>query len=40
VARNLEAFLNRQANKVDGIPEDEIDAAIDEALRSARHHHA
>lgn len=37
VARNLEAFLNRRAGRVEGLPEDEIDAAIDEALRAARH---
>ena len=36
-ARNLEAFLNRRADKVDGLPEEEIDAAIDEALRAVRH---
>ena len=37
VARNLEAFLNRRADKVDGLPEEEIDAAIDEALHAVRH---
>ena len=36
VARSLEAFLNRRADKVAGFPEDEIDAAIDEALRAVR----
>jgi hypothetical protein len=35
-ARNLESFLNRRADKVNGLPEDEIDAAIDEALHAAR----
>ena len=37
VARNLEAFLNRRADKVSGVPEEEIDAAIDEALHIVRH---
>ena len=37
VARNLEAFLNRRADKVNGLPEDEIDAAIDEAVHAVRH---
>lgn len=37
VARNLEAFLNRRADKVNGVPEQEIDAAIDEALPIVRH---
>jgi len=37
VARNLEAFLNRRAAKVDGVLEEEIDAAIDEALHIVRH---
>ena len=36
VARNLEAFLNRRAGKVNGLPEEEIDAAIDEALHAVR----
>jgi len=36
VARNLEAFLNRRADKVNGLPEEEIDAAIDEAVRAVR----
>ena len=35
-ARDLEAFLNRRAAKVDGLPEEEIDAAIDEALHTVR----
>ena len=37
VARNLEVFLNRRADKVNGLPEEEIDAAIDEALHAVRH---
>ena len=37
VARNLEEFLARRAHKVDGLPEEEIDAAIDEALHAVRH---
>jgi hypothetical protein len=37
VARNLEAFLNWRADKVNGVPEQEIDAAIDEALPIVRH---
>jgi hypothetical protein len=36
VARNLEEFLNRRAVKVNGLPEEEIDAAIDEALHAVR----
>jgi hypothetical protein len=37
VARNLEAFLQRRADKVNGLPEEEIDAAIHEALDAVRH---
>jgi hypothetical protein len=37
VARNLEAFLNRRADKVNGLPEEEIDAAIDEGVHAVRH---
>ena len=37
VARNLEAFLSRRADKVNGVPEEEIAAAIDEALHMVRH---
>ena len=37
VARNLEALLNRRADKVNGLPEEEIDSAIDEALHAVRH---
>jgi hypothetical protein len=40
VARNLEAFLNRRADKVNGLPEEEIDAAIDETLHAVRHRRA
>ena len=40
VARNLEAFLNRRADKVSGLPGEEIDAAIDEALHAVRHKRA
>jgi hypothetical protein len=36
VARDLEAFLNRRADKVSGLPEEEIDAAVDEALYAVR----
>ena len=37
VARNLEAFLNRRADKVNGLAEEEIEAAIDEAVHAVRH---
>ena len=37
VARNLEAFLDRRADKVNGVPEEQIDAAIDEALHEVRY---
>ena len=37
VARRLEAFLDRRAEKVSDVPDDEIDAAIDEAVKHARH---
>jgi predicted component of type VI protein secretion system len=40
VARNLEALLNRRADKVNGLPEEEIEAAIDEALDHVRHNRA
>lgn len=40
VARNLEAFLNRRADKVNGILDEQIDAAINEALDDARHDRA
>jgi hypothetical protein len=37
VARRLEAFLDRRAETVGDVPEGEIDAAIDEAVKHARH---
>ncbi|MGA2773063.1 MAG: hypothetical protein ABSG26_19825 [Bryobacteraceae bacterium] len=37
VARKLEAFLNRRAEKVKDLPEEEIDAAVDEAVDHVRH---
>jgi hypothetical protein len=37
VARNLESFLNRRADKVSDLPVEEIDSAIDEALHAVRH---
>ncbi len=37
VARNLEAFLNRRADKVNGLPDEEIDEVIDEAVHVVRH---
>ncbi|MFZ0591647.1 MAG: hypothetical protein WAM39_14370 [Bryobacteraceae bacterium] len=37
VTHKLEAFLNRRAEKVGDIPEEEIDAAIDEAVDHVRH---
>lgn len=40
VARNLESFLNRRADKVDGVSEEQIDAAIDEAVHHVRHDRA
>ena len=40
VARNLEAFLNRRAERVNGLPGEEIDAAIDETLHAVRHERA
>ena len=36
VSRNLEAFLDRRAAKVKGLPEEEIDASIDDAVREVR----
>jgi hypothetical protein len=33
----LEAFLSRQAAKVHDVPDDELDAAIDEAVDRLRH---
>lgn len=37
IVENLEALLNRRANKVQDIPEDEIDSLVDEAVHHARH---
>ena len=37
VARNLEAFLNRRAAKVRDVPEEEIDAVVDEVVHHVRH---
>ena len=37
VARKLEAFLNRRAEKVKVVPEEELDAAIDDAVDHVRH---
>ena len=37
VARILEVFLSRRADKVTGLSEEEIDAAIDEAFPVVRH---
>ncbi len=37
IARKLEVFLNRRAEKVQGVPDDEIDAAIEEAVHRVRH---
>jgi hypothetical protein len=37
VVRKLEAFLNRRAAKVEDVPEEEIDAAVDEAVDHVRH---
>ncbi len=37
VARKLEAFLDRRAEKVRDIPEEELDSAVDEAVDHVRH---
>ena len=37
VAAKLEAFLNRRAAKVSDVPDDELDAAIDDAVDHLRH---
>jgi hypothetical protein len=37
VARKLEAFLNRRAEKVRDVPEAEIDAVLDDAVPHVRH---
>lgn len=40
VAQKLEAFLNRRADKISGVSEDQIDAAVDEAVEDVRHNRA
>ena len=37
VAQNLEEFLNRRAEKTRDVSDNEIDAAVDEAVDHARH---
>lgn len=37
VARKLEAFLNRRAEKIKDVSDEEIDAAVDEAVDHVRH---
>jgi hypothetical protein len=37
VAAKLEAFLNRRAAKVNDVSDDELDAAIDDAVDHLRH---
>ncbi|MBI1790253.1 MAG: hypothetical protein HYR60_22195 [Acidobacteria bacterium] len=37
VARKLEAFLDRRAEKVQDVPEEQIDEVIDQAIHHARH---
>jgi hypothetical protein len=37
IVRKLEALLNRRAEKVRDIPEEEINTLIDEAVQHARH---
>jgi len=37
VAEKLEAFLNRRAARVSDVPDDELDAAIDDAVDHLRH---
>jgi hypothetical protein len=37
VVEKLEALLNRRAEKVRDIPEDKINAVVDEAIHHARH---
>lgn len=38
VVEKIEALLNRRAEKVRDVPEDEIDSVIDDAIERARHH--
>jgi hypothetical protein len=33
----LEGFLNRRAEKTEGVPDSEIEAAVDEAVDHVRH---
>jgi len=40
VARNLAAFLDRRTKEVRDVPQEEIDAAIDEVCDYVRHHPA
>ena len=37
LARKLEALLDRRAEMIEGVPEEAIDAAIDEAVSRVRH---
>jgi len=37
VAQRLEAFLNRRAEKVREVPDQELDAAVDQAVDRVRH---
>ena len=37
VVAKLEALLNRRADKVRDIPEEEINSLVDEAVQQARH---
>jgi hypothetical protein len=37
VASDLEAFLNRRAEKTKDVPDGEIDVAVDEAVAHVRH---
>ena len=37
IVAKLEALLNRRAEKVRDIPEDEINSVVDEAVQHARH---
>ena len=37
VAQKLEAFLNRRAEKIGVVSDEEIDAAVDEAVNHVRH---
>jgi hypothetical protein len=37
LVRNLEAYLDRRAEKVGDLTDEEIDAAVDQAVQQARH---